>query len=234
MLVGNNQSRAQLEGGGGYYSNRGSRMALDRPDSYVDGYGAQPQHGQGRPVRQHPRMNSEPMLYGNGKQPANLYVHGYHQSHDTVTSGTGSHQTEPWGNSTDPSSENSSVDRINTIPKANEPSSLAEGYGMIGFGGNQQYQLEEYGVPQQPQSAYGRGHGNGPAGPTGQMGSQGMARYQNMPQDSRPLPPPKEVRRAPIKLDAPPGSALTRQESRQSSTGGKRKSWFKRRFSTLR
>jgi hypothetical protein len=73
------------------------------------------------------------------KPPIRVYPsHGYQQSYDTVTtaSGTGSHGTEQWGNSTDPSSENSSLDRINQVAKPD----LGEVYGFSGFGGAPQFQ----------------------------------------------------------------------------------------------
>jgi hypothetical protein len=214
----NNSSGPQGRGyqEGGYYGN-GNRNSMNRPDSFIDQYGGLPPQfqGQGRGMRPNPRNNSDPMLYG-GRNPQNVYPsHSYQQSYDTVGSG-GSHQTEPWGNSTDPSSENSSVDRIQQTPKQGEQQ-VSDNYGLNGFGGNNLYQLDEY-EPVQP--GYGR---NGQA----QSGSSGLNRFESAP-EARPIPPPKATR-IPIKLDSPSNSSLTREMSKES--GGKRKSWLKRRFS---
>ncbi|TKA83869.1 hypothetical protein B0A55_00140 [Friedmanniomyces simplex] len=87
-------------GGGGYYG--GSDR---RPDSYHQG-----------PPRQRygSRVVSDgavPRPYGGGGGGGGQ--HGYHQSGDTVNTGVtnGSDSTGPWASGTDPSSENSSIDR---------------------------------------------------------------------------------------------------------------------------
>jgi len=211
----NNQSRGFQEGG--YYGNRNSG---NRPDSFIDQYTGQNQQmpGQGRGFRQNPRLNSEPML-NSGRNGQHVYPsHSYQQSYDTVNSaGSGSYQTDPYGNSTDPSSENSSLDRIHQLPKQNEQQ-MGDSYGFIGFGANQHPQQDNFSNGTGP---YGRG-GYGTPGPSGQH------RYE-APQE-RPMPPPKETPRVPIKLDSQPGSSpLARQVS--DSPTEKRKSWFKRRFS---
>ncbi|KAI4247705.1 MAG: hypothetical protein L6R40_001291 [Gallowayella cf. fulva] len=125
----------------------GNRMSMGRPDStYIDNNGSNlNQPGYGRRVNNN-RANSDPILYGTNSQTV-YPTHGYHQSHDTVASASGneSHNTDPWGNSTDPSSENSSIDRIQHAPKPDP----AEAYGFNGFGGAPQFQgpiMEEHGV----------------------------------------------------------------------------------------
>ncbi|KAL9020996.1 MAG: hypothetical protein Q9185_001823 [Variospora sp. 1 TL-2023] len=199
----------------GHYSNR---LSTGRPDSYADNY-VPNQPGYGRRIRQ--RVNSDPTLYGSNNH--GLYpAHVYHQSYDTAASGSGneSHNTDPWGNSTDPSSENSSIDRIQ-VPKPDP----AETYGFNGFGGAPHFQgpiLEENGV-------------NSPA--YGQIGyGQAKKTVMGSPTHSRngfhPAPPSHGTRdqappRAPIRLGNPPAT----ERPMPSASGEKRKSWLKRRFS---
>ncbi|KAL8654900.1 MAG: hypothetical protein Q9210_001226 [Variospora velana] len=199
----------------GHYSNH---LSTGRPDSYVDNY-VPNQPGYGRRISQ--RVNSDPTLYGSNNH--GLYpAHGYHQSYDTAASGSGneSHNTDPWGNSTDPSSENSSIDRIQ-VPKPDP----AETYGFNGFGGAPHFQgpiLEENGA-------------NSPA--YGQIGyGQAKKTVMGSPTYSRngfsPAPPPHGTRnqappRAPIRLGNPPAT----ERPMPSAPGEKRKSWLKRRFS---
>ena len=163
------------------------------------------------------------MLYGANHQ--NLYpAHGYHQSYDTVASASGneSHNTDPWGNSTDPSSENSSIDRVQQASKP-EPADM---YGLNGFGSGPHYQdtiLEDHATGNdayRPMAGFSqpRIQGNG---------------FPIQKRDALPPTPPPHVpakenpSRAPIKLGnspAPGGMA-------SSGPGEKRKSWLKRRFS---
>lgn len=72
------------------------------------GYGSRRTMGhraQSAPFAQN-RMSSDYSLYQGHDR--------YHESHDTVNTigGSSGSQSEPWGNSTDPSSENSSIDRV--------------------------------------------------------------------------------------------------------------------------
>ncbi|KAL8746596.1 MAG: hypothetical protein Q9190_001404 [Brigantiaea leucoxantha] len=201
---------------GGYY---GNRINTGRPDSYVEGNGNN-QSYYSRRVSQ--RASSDPALYGAHSQ--NVYpAHGYHQSYDTVASASGneSHGTEQWGNSTDPSSENSSIDKIqhNTKPDT------AEVYGFSGFGGAPYLPgpiLEEHG---QGSPAYGQpGYGQSQKNPNGGNAYQG----NELPP---PPPPHKEAivnkPRVPIKLGSPAPAVQTTP----SVSPEKRKSWLKRRFS---
>ncbi|KAK3178762.1 hypothetical protein OEA41_000899 [Lepraria neglecta] len=215
----------------GYY---GNRMSNKRPESYADNYGSsQDAYGNGRRFNQ--RNQSDPMLYGqsnaqpnaqpNGPSngPSNgqgIYPsHAHQQSYDTVgTASYGSDGTHQWGNSTDPSSENSSIERVQPPQKPD----LGEVYGFNGFGGAPQFQgpiLEEHGqdAPGYGQPGYGKGQaatGNGNP-------------YQG--NGAAPPPPPhKETRpRVPIKMGAP--SVASRAPPTADSE--KRKSWLKRRFS---
>ena len=82
---------------GGYYG--GQR------ESYMGGPGGAPR------MRHGSRMMSDPnMLSGQGRPYPH---HGYQQSQDTMNTGmtNGSDSTGPWASGTDPSSENSSIDR---------------------------------------------------------------------------------------------------------------------------
>ena len=128
---------------------------------------------------------------GNGVYPQ----HGYHQSHDTVTSGQtyGSDSTGPWANGTDPSSENSSLDRI--------PQHDNMHAGQNGYGGYPR-PIPEDGqyTPQQQQ-----GYGGGPVQPPGGQrkpiplggGGAGDAAFSapprgNLPSTARPEPEKKK------------------------------------------
>ncbi|GFF96527.1 uncharacterized protein YMR295C [Aspergillus udagawae] len=115
--------------GNGYYPNRGysdqsgyvnQRGTYSRPESYVDTYNGQPQdngyypynQGGGRRARPNPRMYTDQTGYSNG---SNGYAqHSYQKSFDNITaaSGSGGSHTDAWGNSTDPSSVNSSIDQL--------------------------------------------------------------------------------------------------------------------------
>lgn len=215
--TGNQAQQRSPADGGGYY---GNRISHSRPDSIIDNYGNTPnQFGSGR--RFGPRNHSDPALYGHNNTQGVYPSHGHQQSYDTVASASnGSHATDQWGNSTDPSSENSSIDRVHTAPKPD----LGEAYGFNGFGGAPQIQgpiLEEhghgapgYGHPGygQSQAAAGNGHpyqGNGAPAPPSHAPTK----------DAGP--------RVPIKL----GSSAVGSRPPPTVDTDKRKSWLKRRFS---
>lgn len=165
----------------------------------------------------------------NGYGPAQpIYpVQGYQQSRDTISTGpsSGSH-SEPWTNSTDPSSENSSMERMNGVQKSYpDPGEQYSGYG----------------APIQEDGEY--------AYPPPQRVRPPMSQNNSYVQPSQngtppPVPPhtvrPQQPSRVPIKLGVSgPGaqapmplsqtSGNTRPSLQQSDS--KRKSWFKRRFS---
>ncbi|KAL9006461.1 MAG: hypothetical protein Q9188_000769 [Gyalolechia gomerana] len=211
------QARFGSETSAGYYNNR---MSMGRQDSLIDNYGNSPaQPGYGRRIGQ--RVNSDPALYGANSH--SLYpAHGYQQSYDTVASASGneSHNTDPWGNSTDPSSENSSIDRVQA-PKPD----AAESYGFNGFGGAPQFQgpiLEESGAnsPSYGQVGYGQPQNSIKGSPLHPRNA------------GPPAPPPHGIPhqippRVPIKLGSSPGQ----DRPLPNAPGEKRKSWLKRRFS---
>ena len=211
---------------GGYYGNRMSHTSHGRPDSMIDNYGNfQNQYSSGR--RFGPRNHSDPALYGQNSTQGVYPSHGHQQSYDTVASASnGSHATDQWGNSTDPSSENSSIDRVQTAPKPD----LGEAYGFNGFGGAPQIQgpiLEEHG-----QGAPGYGH---PGYGQSQVAAGNGHPYQG---NEAPAPPPhapsKDTEpKVPIKLGSPAVAGASAGASRPAPPvdTDKRKSWLKRRFS---
>lgn len=169
------------------------------------------------------RLNSDLTLYGNNTQSTASYP--YQQSYDTGGSNSAneSHGTDQWGNSTDPSSENSSIDRV---PQASKPD-LGEVYGFNGFGGAPQFQgpiLEEHshGAPAYGQLGYGQS----------QMAMGNGHPYQGNGTSIGPAPPPHtsfkgNAPRVPIKL----GNSSIIASTSSVNTSEKRKSWLKRRFS---
>lgn len=195
----------------GYGNGRGNGSAY-RPDSYYEnnynnnGY---------YPNRQrHPRTPFEPMSNNNsGVYPPN----GNPQSYETVTTASGSGSSgEPLGYSTDPSSENSSFDRI---PAASRPE-YNEGYNGYPQNGQAKDGNSYGGYPSQLNQQYGPG-----------AGSQGYQSNGYQPQ-KRPSPPPKTENippRAPIKLGKSAGGP-TPQFTPQP-VPEKRKGWFSKRFS---
>lgn len=227
------QRRGPTENGG--FQN--DRIGNGRPDSYYENgaFPPTPYNG-GHSRRFGPRTHSDPALYGNNHNTAvqqNPYSsHGQQPSYDTVgTASNGSHFTEPWGNSTDPSSENSSIDRVQPGPKTD----AGDAYGFNGFGGGPQFQgpiLEEYG---HGGPSYGQpGYGTSQVGNTNGHPYQGNGATPNSLSSGAPLPPPKESAppRVPIKLGA---NNHAKQASDVNAAtvpeNEKRRSWLKRRFS---
>ena len=205
----------------GYY---GRRMSSSRPESYVDGYAHQ-----GTPYRPRfapSRMTSDSAGYGLRHGPPVYPSQSYHRSYDTVTSGSnGSHNsTEQWGNSTDPSSENSSVDRIQQPPPPPPPPKqpdLGEAYGFTGFGD----------VPSLDTPTYDRGPMNYPVTEDPQRGSGSGAAEEVAPRVPLHLRPkdPAYAAGGPIELGSSnpsAGSSAATPEGKDK----KRKGWF-RRFS---
>ncbi|KAL6715734.1 hypothetical protein ACLMJK_006695 [Lecanora helva] len=228
------QQRSSVDNGGYYY---GSRNVGSRPDSYVENYatlsnqyGNPNSNGHGR--RFGPRNHSDPALYGHANGQGIYPSHGHQQSYDTVASASnGSHATDQWGNSTDPSSENSSIDRVQPPVKPD----LGEMYGFNGFGGAPQFQgpiLEEHGqgAPGYGQPGYGRDR----------VSNSNGYPYQG---NGAPIPPPHaptkdRAPRAPIKLggsstpsSAPNAAPPVAKRPPPQVNNEKRKSWLKKRFS---
>jgi len=193
-----------------YMDGRGNGMT--RPDSYYNP-ADNPGPGSGGPSNgyfpnraRYPRTASEPH-FNNGQ---NVYpVPGNQQSYETVTTASGSGSSaDPAGYSTDPSSENSSVDRI--APQKDP----AETYGFNGFGNNPQYLPPGSGI-NDLNGAQRQGNG-----------------YQH--QGPPPLPRKESAGpRVPIKLGTSSGNVLSKESSKEArpAAGEKRKSWFGKRFS---
>lgn len=117
--------------GGGYYG--GQR----------DSYGGGPPR-----MRYSNRMQSDGAMYSQGRPYPQS---GYQQSQDTMHTGmtNGSDSTGPWASGTDPSSENSSIDRNMAAGNGKQP---MESYGYNGY-------VNGYGSPpiveEQGGNAYG-------------------------------------------------------------------------------
>jgi hypothetical protein len=182
------------------------------------------------------RVQSDMALYGNNVNGNYGSNHAYQQSYDAATtaSGSGSYGNEPWANSTDPSSENSSVDRI---PPQQPKADLGEQYGLTGFGAGPEFRgpiMEEVsnGAPSYGQPGYGQqGQGNSYQGhPAVQNGrSAGYGRQEvSMP----PPPPPHQQSMPPnIPQQGAKQPSYNAVPAARPDQGEKRKSWLKRRFS---
>lgn len=182
---------------------------------------------------------------GQGVYPA----HGYPQSFDTVATGNSNGSSEPWGNSTDPSSENSSIDRMHAMNhKMEDP-----------YRGPIMEDGSAYPYPQGPQAGYVKGpppptHG-GPVKPLLQQQQQQQQPSHTMQQPqqqrqqyfSQQQPPPQQAsqqrnklqsNRNVIKLGESQGGATASDGSFQAQrpalqrapSSEKKKGWFKKRF----
>lgn len=128
----------------------GGRPAQSRPDSMIDSYSGQAQdaiyypyaqNGQRRP-RHYSRMSvDQGGYYGNGKEAQYTYQQqGYQRSNDNITamSGSGSGYTDSYGQSTDPSSLNSSMDQLQqqALQQQRMDERVQAEYGYQGYGGS--------------------------------------------------------------------------------------------------
>lgn len=157
----------------GYY---GGRTGHSRPDSMIDSYQGQAQdanyypysqNGQRRP-RHYPRLSTDQGGYGNGKEAQYAYQQqGYQRSNDNVTalSGSGSGYTDPYGQSTDPSSLNSSMDQLQqqALQQRRLDERAQAEYGFQGFDGSPSVNVR--GFPSAPAPAADPNWG-GPVGGT--------------------------------------------------------------------
>ncbi|USW54324.1 hypothetical protein Slin15195_G076430 [Septoria linicola] len=174
------QNRHANGNGGGYYGNS---------------------HGPGavRPSFGAPRMQSEP----NMPRPYPPH-HGHQASQDTMATGmtNRSDSTGPWANSTDPSSENSSIDKNYT----------QNGYQQNGYSQN--------GYPQ-------NGYGAGPSGPIPEDGAYPM-RYEGAVQPPNGARRPIPLGNSGSSGQIPTGGSLPPQKRAEPE---KRKSRLGRMFS---
>lgn len=163
-------------------------------------------------------MQSEP------NYPANRPYghHSFQQSTHTMNTDA-SDSTGQWNSHTDPSSENSSLDRGPTAARAQQMDGYAQnGYAGYGPGGNG-FQGPIY--EEQSQGVYGGGHA---------QYDDGYGQY------SAPAPPVQapSVQRRPIPLGnsgngpaAGPGGHPARGGATYTEPAEKKKSWLSRRFS---
>ncbi|OBT76166.1 hypothetical protein VF21_05022 [Pseudogymnoascus sp. 05NY08] len=190
--------RAQSYRHDGYANGNGSR-----PDSYYDNNNTNNGYFPNR--SRYPRNDSEPAL----NTMAGVYPpNGNAQSYETVTTAAGSGSSaEPLGYSTDPSSDNSSFDRVAPISKADS------------YGNNS---------PSNGQYSYQSGQQQYPVG-----GAQQGYQAAGYPQNNGPLPPVKNRAppRVPIKLGKSAPGEPTPQYDLPKAAPDKRKSWFSKRFS---
>ncbi|PYH47924.1 uncharacterized protein BP01DRAFT_372085 [Aspergillus saccharolyticus JOP 1030-1] len=205
---GGHSSRAHHDQNG-YPNGRGT---YSRPDSYVENGNGQADNyypynqgggsGRPRPPRQ-TRMNTEQNGYSQ---------HAYQKSYDNVTAASGSgsgSNGEAWGNSTDPSSVNSSMDQF-----------------------QQQQQQQQYQQQQMAESVGFQGFGAGPNLEGGQPAAGGRINFGS----SNPSAIDPNAG-GPVGGGPPPTAANNRRHLRKAtndsemSNDSKRKSWFKRRFS---
>lgn len=183
---------------------------MNRPESYYNGgdHAAGPSNGYHPNRARYPRTASEPHF--NGGQSGVYPVSGNQQSYETVTTASGSGSSaDPAGYSTDPSSENSSMDRVAPLP----PQKEVETYGFNGFGSTPQYAPPGSGLQQQ------------------QQGPPGAQRQGNGYQQQGPPPTPAKggvLSKKPIQLGETSGNAAPHQTP--TPTNEKRKSWFGRKF----
>lgn len=198
--------------GGGYYQN--GRGYGPRPDSVAEDYeGREPRYSY--PPRAM-RPGSSPML--SGPNTENIYPsHGHQPSYDTITTGGGSYGTDTRGNSTDPSSQNSSVDRFPTKPEEHS----GENNQGIGYSNGPYSPVAPVYSSEQ---SFWRGANGRPQAPYGR--SKYMNGGVDNSQAQSPAVPSKEDRPpVPIKLNTGPDAGA------QPTPPPKRQSWLKRRFS---
>jgi hypothetical protein len=188
---------------------------MTRPESYYTDAGHPgPSNGYYPNRARYPRTASEPHFNSGGQ---GVYpVPGNQQSYETVTTASGSGSSDPAGYSTDPSSENSSVDRVPPQPQKD----LGESYGFNGFGADPQ--IQPPGVHLQEQYVAN--------------GSNGAQRQGNGYPNQGPPPVPRKegpVGRVPIKLNPSSGNVGLggQNPGQRPGAGEKRKSWFGKRFS---
>ncbi|KAK0650479.1 Uncharacterized protein DIS24_g6715 [Lasiodiplodia hormozganensis] len=204
-------------GGGGYYAGRNPTSPRPAEDPYMPTPVAGPGRNRFGQRLQQEMMPPRPPTHNQGLYP----THSYQQSRDTVNTGFSNSSGEAWGNSTDPSSENSSIERM---PPTQKPDP-GEQYGFNGFGGSpvaDGYDYNANGYYDQ------QSYGGAPA--------VGTEPYYSKNQGP-PVPPHDSVNGVSKMGDGPPQqpiSGSTAAPARRpvaNGDGDKRKSWFKRRFS---
>lgn len=191
-------------------------------DSYYEqshgygGYGPPAQNGR----RGWARMSTEPQYssaYKQQQQQNEYSIPNNHRSYETVTTASGSGSSaEPAGYQTDPtSSDNSSIDRVQSSVPRRQPEPVND-YG-IGFGQSPSYQPPSFTLST-PQSSNGGGYGDN-------YQTSGGPQYGKSP----PPVPQKDVGGGMLRK---PVAANPVHQPRPAQPE-KRKSWFARRFSKI-
>ncbi|KIW83476.1 hypothetical protein AYO21_04796 [Fonsecaea monophora] len=200
--------RPRMSPAGGYYRNSsygfGPQSAVEESPGSSQMFARPPMRQQTYPYpgsHQNGNPNGHQNGYHNGESPVSY--HSYHQSYETMTSGS-----EEYGKSTNPSSQNSSFDQLHQLRTKPEDFTPENPYANeIKF--NQV-------SPTKPLTSYGFGedhYGQEMAPPA--VPSKGFA-----------LPAPNNPRQ-PIPLNSSP----TDMTSPTNATSTKKQSWIKRRFS---
>jgi len=194
---------------------------MGQRDSYYEhqpgygGYGPSTQNGR----RGWPRMASEPQYVpSHRQQPNDVSIPSNHRSYETVTTASGSGSSaEPAGYQTDPtSSDNSSIERVQSSVPRRQPEPVND-YG-IGFGPSPSYQP--------PSFALG---GQNPGMSSGGGGYANNYQVSSAPGYGNPAPPVPQKDTGGILRK--PVSTMPVQQARSVAQPEKRKSWFARRFS---
>ena len=149
------------------------------------------------------------------------HTQGYN-NYDSYENGMNSDSTGPWNNSTDPSSENSSIDRAHAAVKAQPPQGT-DGYGYNDGFGNGVPIMEEYDSGSDGYGMSRRANNN-----NNNMGAPPVPGHAQ--QQSQPQAPPA---RAPIQLGGGGGvpASLPSMARKPSVKEEKKKGFFKKRFS---
>ncbi|OJD35145.1 uncharacterized protein BKCO1_190009 [Diplodia corticola] len=214
---GNNRyssSTANGYGGGGYYGGRNPTSPRPAEDAYMPTPVAGPGRNRFGQRLQQEMMPPRPPAHNQGLYPS----HSYQQSRDTVNTGFSNSSGEAYGNHTDPSSENSSIERMPPVQKPD----VGEQYGFNGFGGSP--------------VADGYDNSNGYYDQQGYGGAPAVGET-HFSKNQAPLPPVPQhdsVSGTPKMGDGPPQQPIAAAPARRpvaNGDGDKRKSWFKRRFS---
>jgi len=167
-------------------------------------------HHQGLPNRRgYPRMSSEPPPFAGPyrqQHPNEYSIPNNHRSYETVASASGSGSSgEPSGYQTDPTSDNSSVERVQPHPKPQQP---VNDYG-IGFSQSSTYQP--------------------PAFTVGLQNNAPGAEVRNSYRNGGTGAPPPVPQKGPMPILRKP--TAVEQVQQRPAPPEKRKSWFARRFS---
>lgn len=192
-------------GAGGYYRNSSYGM---RPEAFAE-EPALPQPPYGRPPRQ-----QGPSHYANGES-SSPPGHSYQQSYETMTSGS-----EDYGKSTNPSSQNSSFDRLHQM----------HGRKPDEYGHYDEIQ------PVQPPNGYGQypqygGYQNQNPNMNGYANGQINGQMNGQMQRGGPMPPAANNPRIPIKLTTSNSGPPPTMADLNKELPAKRQSWFKRKIS---